>query len=121
MIDIWMDRDKVADLIAFITIAQERSFTRAAGRLGVSQSAISHALSRLEKRLGVRLLTRSTRSVSPTEAGEHLLATVEPRFLEVFGREAAGITGRPQDKDIHSGQPQRVMMTLPSGRVARKS
>ncbi len=83
MIDIWMDRDKVADLIAFITIAQERSFTRAAGRLGVSQSAISHALSRLEKRLGVRLLTRSTRSVSPTEAGEHLLATVEPRFLEV--------------------------------------
>lgn len=78
-----MNRDNVADLIAFITIAQERSFTRAAARLGVSQSALSHALSRLEKRLGVRLLTRSTRSVSPTDAGERLLATVEPRFQEV--------------------------------------
>lgn len=78
-----MDRDNIADLIAFITVAQDQSFTRAAARLGVSQSAISHALSRLEKRLGVRLLTRSTRSVSPTEAGERLLATVEPRFLEV--------------------------------------
>jgi DNA-binding transcriptional LysR family regulator len=78
-----MDRDNVVDLIAFITITQEHSFTRAAARLGVSQSAISHALSRLEKRLGVRLLTRSTRSLSPTEAGERLLATVEPRFQEV--------------------------------------
>jgi DNA-binding transcriptional LysR family regulator len=78
-----MDRDNVADLIAFITVAQDRSFTRAAARLGVSQSALSHALSRLEKRLGVRLLTRSTRSVSPTDAGERLLATVEPSFLEV--------------------------------------
>jgi len=78
-----MNRENVADLIAFITIAQERSFTRAAARLGVSQSALSHALSRLEKRLGVRLLTRSTRSLSPTDAGERLLATVEPRFAEV--------------------------------------
>ena len=78
-----MNRDNVADLIAFITVAQDRSFTRAAARLGVSQSALSHALSRLEKRLGVRLLTRSTRSVSPTDAGERLLATVEPRFQEV--------------------------------------
>ena len=78
-----MNRDNVADLIAFITVAQERSFTRAAARLGVSQSALSHALSRLEKRLGVRLLTRSTRSVSPTDAGDRLLATVEPRFQEV--------------------------------------
>lgn len=78
-----MNRENIADLIAFITISQERSFTRAAARLGVSQSALSHALTRLEKRLGVRLLTRSTRSVSPTDAGERLLATVEPRFLEV--------------------------------------
>jgi len=78
-----MDRDNAADLITFITIAQERSFTRAAARLGVSQSAVSHALSRLEKRLGVRLLTRSTRSLSPTDAGERLLATVEPRFQDV--------------------------------------
>src|ERR1700712_3478389 len=78
-----MDRDNIADLIAFITVAQERSFTRAAERLGVSQSALSHAMSRLEKRLGVRLLTRSTRSVSPTDAGERLLSTVEPRFQAV--------------------------------------
>lgn len=78
-----MDRDNIADLIAFITVSQDRSFTRAAARLGVSQSALSHALSRLEKRLGVRLLTRSTRSVAPTDAGERLLVTVEPRFREV--------------------------------------
>ncbi|MHA6690330.1 LysR family transcriptional regulator [Devosia sp. A449] len=78
-----MNRDNVADLIVFIAVAQDRSFTRAAARLGVSQSALSHALSRLEKRLGVRLLTRTTRSVSPTDAGERLLATVEPRFREV--------------------------------------
>lgn len=78
-----MDRDNIADLIAFIAVAHEQSFTRAAARLGVSQSALSHALSRLEKRLGVRLLTRSTRSVSPTDAGDRLLATVGPRFLEV--------------------------------------
>jgi DNA-binding transcriptional LysR family regulator len=78
-----MNRENIADLIAFITVAQERSFTRAAARLGVSQSALSHAMSRLEKRLGVRLLTRSTRSVSPTDAGERLLSTVEPRFQEV--------------------------------------
>jgi DNA-binding transcriptional LysR family regulator len=78
-----MDRENVADLIAFIAIAQERSFTRAAARIGVSQSALSHALSRLEKRLGVRLLTRSTRSLSPTDAGQRLLATIEPRFQEV--------------------------------------
>lgn len=78
-----MDRENVADLISFIAIAQERSFTRAAARLGVSQSALSHALRRLEERLGVRLLTRSTRSVSPTDAGQRLLETVEPRFAEV--------------------------------------
>ncbi|MET3897410.1 DNA-binding transcriptional LysR family regulator [Devosia sp. UYZn731] len=78
-----MDRDNIADLIAFVAVAQDRNFTRAAARLGVSQSAVSHAMSRLEKRLGVRLLTRSTRSVSPTDAGQRLLETVEPRFLEV--------------------------------------
>lgn len=78
-----MDRENFADLIAFVAIAQERSFTRAAVRLGVSQSAISHALRRLEERLGVRLLTRSTRSVSLTDAGLRLLQTVEPRFDEV--------------------------------------
>lgn len=91
-----MDRDNIADLIAFITVAQERSFTRAAARLGVSQSALSHTLNRLEKRLGVRLLTRSTRSVSPTEAGARLLATAEPRFQEV--NEALELVSEFRDK-----------------------
>src|SRR5215212_6286835 len=78
-----MLRDKVNDLIAFSAVAQERSFTRAAARLGVSPSALSHTLRGLEARLGIRLLTRTTRSVAPTEAGERLLQTVGPRFDEI--------------------------------------
>jgi DNA-binding transcriptional LysR family regulator len=78
-----MERENISDLIAFIAVARERSFTRAAARLGVSQSALSHTMRRLEKRLGLRLLSRSTRSVAPTEAGERLLLTVAPRFEEV--------------------------------------
>ena len=65
-----------SDLLAFVAVARERSFTRAAAQLGVSQSALSHTLRGLETRLGLRLLTRTTRSVSPTEAGERLLLTV---------------------------------------------
>jgi DNA-binding transcriptional LysR family regulator len=71
------------DLMAFLAVAQERSFTRAAARLGVSQSALSHAIRGIEERLGVRLLTRTTRSVSPTEAGERLLQTAGPRLEEI--------------------------------------
>ena len=71
-----MLRDKVNDLIAFSAVAQERSFTRAAARLGVSPSALSQTIRGLEARLGIRLLTRTTRSVAPTEAGERLLRTV---------------------------------------------
>ena len=71
------------DLIAFIAVARARSFTKAAARLGVSQSALSHTIRGLETRLGVRLLTRTTRSVSPTEAGERLLTTVAPRLDEI--------------------------------------
>lgn len=63
-----MPRDNFADLLAFIAVARERSFTRAAAQLGVSQSALSHTIRSLETRLGVRLLTRTTRSVAPTEA-----------------------------------------------------
>jgi DNA-binding transcriptional LysR family regulator len=77
------------DLIAFVAVARERSFTRAAARLGVSQSALSHTIRRLEERLGLRLLTRTTRSVSPSEAGERLLATVGPRFDEIDAELAA--------------------------------
>ncbi len=78
-----MPRDHVSDLLAFLAVARERSFTRAAARLGVSQSALSHTVRGLEARLGLRLLTRTTRSVAPTEAGERLLLNVAPRFEEI--------------------------------------
>src|SRR5919202_2304918 len=78
-----MPRENLNDLLAFLAVARERSFTRATTQLGVSQSALSHALRGLEERLGLRLLTRTTRSVAPTEAGERLLRTVGPRFEEI--------------------------------------
>jgi DNA-binding transcriptional LysR family regulator len=78
-----MARANLNDLMAFVAVARERSFTRAAARLGVSQSALSHALRALEERLDVRLLSRTTRSVTPTEAGERLLRTVAPRLEEI--------------------------------------
>lgn len=78
-----MPRENLNDLLAFITVAQERSFTRAAVKLGVSQSALSHTVRGIEERLGVRLLSRTTRSVAPTEAGERLLHTAAPRFDEI--------------------------------------
>ena len=71
------------DLAAFATVARERSFTRAAAKLGVSPSALSQTIRHLEERVGLRLLTRTTRSVAPTEAGERLLRTVAPRFEEI--------------------------------------
>jgi DNA-binding transcriptional LysR family regulator len=78
-----MHRGNLNDLLAFLAVGQERSFTKAAAKLGVSQSALSHTIRGLEERLGLRLLTRTTRSVSPTEAGERLLHTVGPRFEEI--------------------------------------
>src|SRR5437016_2479185 len=78
-----MPRQNVNDLLAFLAVARERSFTKAAAKLGVSQSALSHTVRGLEARLGLRLLTRTTRSVSPTEAGERLLQTVGHRFEEI--------------------------------------
>ncbi|RUL98078.1 LysR family transcriptional regulator [Rhizobium chutanense] len=71
------------DLVAFLTVARERSFTKAAAKLGVSQSALSQTVRGLEEKLGLRLLTRTTRSVSPTQAGERLLERVGPRFEEI--------------------------------------
>src|SRR6266567_7995148 len=78
-----MARANSNDLLAFLAVARERSFTRAAAQLGVSQSALSHTVRALEERLGLRLLTRTTRSVAPTEAGERLLRNVGPRFDEI--------------------------------------
>ncbi|MFK0164227.1 LysR family transcriptional regulator [Rhizobium sp. NPDC090279] len=78
-----MLRENVNDLLFFLAVARERSFTRAAAQLGVSQSALSHTMRQLEERMGVRLLTRTTRSVSPTPAGERLLQSLTPRFQEI--------------------------------------
>ncbi|WP_439574595.1 LysR family transcriptional regulator [Phreatobacter sp.] len=78
-----MTRQNVNDLLAFLAVARERSFTRAAARLGVSQSALSHTIRQLEARLGVRLLTRTTRAVAPTEAGERLLERIGPHFDQI--------------------------------------
>jgi DNA-binding transcriptional LysR family regulator len=78
-----MQRGHLDDLRALVAVGRERSFTKAATKLGVSQSALSQTIRQLEMRVGVRLLTRTTRSVSPTEAGERLLRTVEPRFQEI--------------------------------------
>jgi hypothetical protein len=75
-----MHRDELGDLAAFLSVAEERSFTRAAARLGTSQSVLSYTVRRLEERLGVRLLTRTTRSVVPTEAGERLVRALGPAF-----------------------------------------
>lgn len=92
-----MARENFNDLLAFITVAREGSFTRAAAQLGVSQSALSHTIRALETRLEVRLLTRTTRSVSPTDAGERLLRTVAPRFDEIEAELAAlgELRGKP--------------------------
>jgi DNA-binding transcriptional LysR family regulator len=78
-----MPRENVNDLLAFLAVAREQSFTRAAAKAGVSQSALSHTIRQLEARLGVRLLTRTTRAVSPTEAGERLLKGIGPQFDEI--------------------------------------
>lgn len=78
-----MSRDRYNDLLAFIQVAQQGSFTRAAAQMGVSPSALSHAIRSLEARLDVRLLTRTTRSVSTTEAGDRLLANVAPHFEDI--------------------------------------
>src|SRR6266403_1925216 len=78
-----MQRENFNDLLAFLAVARERSFTKAAAKLGVSQSALSHTVRGLEERLGLRLLTRTTRSVSPTEAGERVLTNVGHRFDEI--------------------------------------
>src|SRR6187399_1073821 len=78
-----MRGNELGDLVAFVAVAQERSFTRAAAKLGVSQSALSYTVRRLETRLGLRLLNRTTRSVAATEGGERLLRTLRPAFDQI--------------------------------------
>jgi len=78
-----MDRNDLTDMLWFLAVAEERSFTRAAAKLGTSQSTLSHTIKQLEQRLGLRLLTRTTRSVAPTDVGERLLQSLRPRFAEI--------------------------------------
>ncbi|TPN39283.1 LysR family transcriptional regulator [Mesorhizobium sp. B2-3-3] len=78
-----MRRDEIADLAAFVVVAEERSFTKAAQRLGMAQSALSQIVRRIEERLGMRLLSRTTRSMAPTEAGERLIATLGPMLHDL--------------------------------------
>jgi len=94
-----MQRGNLDQLVAFIAVARERSFTAAAAKLNVSQSALSHTIRELEERLGVRLLTRTTRSVSPTEAGERLLRNIGPRLDEIEGE----VTAVQEFRDKPSG------------------
>jgi DNA-binding transcriptional LysR family regulator len=91
-----MERQNLADLVAFLAVAQERSFTKAAVKLGTSQSSVSHTVRRLEARLGVRLLARSTRSVVPTTAGEQLIATLKPALQDIDSK--IGALGELREK-----------------------
>src|SRR5260221_3184345 len=92
-----MERSNLSTLAVFLAVAQERSFTRAARRLGVSPSALSHAIRGLEERIGVRLLARTTRSVAPTEAGEQFIARLGPALADVRGAldQVAGLRDKP--------------------------
>jgi len=112
-----MSDENFSNLAAFIVVAKERSFTRAAAKLGVSQSALSQTMKRLEASLGLRLLTRSTRSVAPTEAGERLLQSVAPRFEEIE-LEIAALTAmreKPAGKiRITAGEHPAVTLLQPT-------
>src|ERR1700761_9136028 len=84
-----MKREELGELMAFLDVADEQSFTRAAAKLGTSQSALSHTIRRLEGRLGIQLLTRTTRSVATTDAGERLAETLRPAFADIDAKLAA--------------------------------
>lgn len=101
-----MKRDELGDLSAFLAVAQERSFTRAAAKSGTSQSALSYTVRKLEERLGVRLLTRTTRKVSVTQAGERLLARLVPAMSEI----EAGLKDATELRDKPSGT---IRLTMP--------
>lgn len=116
-----MPRETINDLLAFIAVARERSFTKAAAKLGVSQSALSHAMRQLEERLGIRLLVRTTRSVSTTEAGQRLLRDIGPRFEEIEA--AIDALGALREKPAGtSGLPRPITPSMPySGRSWKNS
>lgn len=99
-----MPRDEFSEMRAFLEVARERSFTRAAAKLGVTRSALSHTIRAMEERLGVRLLSRTTRDVAPTAAGERLVESIEPHFESI----AAGISAISALRGKPSGQVRIV-------------
>ena len=120
-----MKREEIADLMAFVVVAEERSFTRAAARLSMAQSALSQIVRRIEERLGLRLLTRTTRSVVPTEAGEHLLSVLGPMLHDIDSAMAslsdlqnrrAMIEGMSSDKGF-----ERLVARVPLAEMYRYS
>lgn len=115
-----MPREELTVLAAFAVVADERSFTRAAVRLGVSTSAVSHSIRALEERLGVRLLARTTRAVAPTEAGEHLLAQLRPALdgIEAALTEVGRLRKTPAGTIRLIAPPLAVAMTM-SPRLAK--
>lgn len=115
-----MQRDELGDLVAFLVVCEERSFTRAAARLNSSQSALSHTVKRLEERLGLRLLTRTTRSVAPTEAGEQLAATLRPALDDIEARIAglSALRARPAGR-IRITANRRAAQAIVYPKVAR--
>src|SRR3954454_15942304 len=112
--------DDLSILSTLLAVAEEKSFTRAAKRLGVSPSAVSHALRGLEERLGVRLLARTTRSVAPTEAGEQLLARLRPALTEVRDAlgEISGLRDKPAGR-IRLLMPRFAMESVLAPKLAR--
>lgn len=108
-----MERGELNDLIAFAAVARERSFTRAAAALGMSPSALSHAMRGLEERLGVRLLARTTRSVAPTEAGDRLLQSIRPAFATIED----GLAALAEWRDSPSGTVRITTFSYPAKTV----
>ncbi|MBR9841395.1 MAG: LysR family transcriptional regulator [Rhodobacteraceae bacterium] len=118
-----MLRDEIKDLLWFLEVAREANFTRAAARLGTSQSTLSHAIKGLETRLGVRLLNRTTRNVSTTEAGERLFRSLAPRIVDIEAQISDVMEYRdkptgtvPSCTKIETGPPDRGRPMLTSGK-----
>src|SRR6266705_3457194 len=108
-----MLRDDLSALSVLLAVAEERSFTRAAKRLGVSPSAISHAMRGLEEGIGVRLLSRTTRSVAPTGAGEQLLSRLRPALADIQGAldQISGLRDKPAGR-VRLLVPRLAAMTV---------
>src|SRR2546422_1650129 len=115
-----MVRDELSVLSAFLAVAEERSFTRAAKRLGVSTSALSHAIRGLEEQIGVRLLARTTRSVAATDAGAELIAHLGPALTDIRGvlDQISGLRDKPAGR-VRLVVPRHAAMTVLAPKLGR--